>query len=460
MASIYIDPSASVNGSGSITSPFNTFPTVSANNDYFVKRNTRLVLSAAVAISTGDDNVTIDAYGTGSKPILDANNAVSANITVSGTGCSNVSIKNMVCVGATGTAYAVNISGTADNVLLDGVDITASQECLSVTSATCTNITIQNCKLFSGEMNNQCLEFNANGAGCSAINNTLTYTGTNRNQSSQIGIYVLSGAAVTLTGNTVIGFYNGIELRTDGSMANNNIIDTCYSAGIAIRDADACVVEDNTITGVWNGLQYDGGSGAGLGGGLGAGVQIVDVADAALNNVVRRNKIINCYQGILDQSDVGGGNSFYDNLITGHRVNGISYQSDGAIGKIWNNTIIHHPQDTVAPTGHGIVVQSGTATTRASIRNNIIICDLLGSNIQCLSLGGTPGTNYTEIELQNNIYATSNGAHMCAISATNYDTMGTWRTAISGVTQVTVKDTKSQEVNPQLNLKYQPLPKK
>lgn len=446
MASIYIDPTAGVDGSGSIGSPRNIFPTITANNDYYVKRETRLLQTAVIAISTGDDNVTINAYGEGYDPIIDAQNTHASNFTISG--CSNVTINDMVCVNATQTSSVVSITGTTDNAVLNRMTIYGVNQAVIVSGAGVTNCVVQNCTLYSPDMNNQCLEFNTNGAGCEALNNRIIFTGSDRNQTSCFGIYTLLGSPVLIDGNTVTGFYNGIETRVNSTIIRNNSVTDSYNAGISIRDADTCIVEDNTLTDIWNDLQYDGGAGAGSGGGLGAGVNILDISDAALNNVVRRNKIIDCYQGILDQSDFGGGNSYYDNLITGHRVNGISYQSDGAIGKIWNNTIIHHPQDTVNPTGHGIVVQSGTANTRASIRNNIIICDLLGSNIQCLSLGGTPGTNYTEIELQNNIYVTENDAHMCAISAVNYDTMSDWQTAISGVTQVTVKDTKSQTNSP------------
>jgi len=153
---------------------------------------------------------------------------------------------------------------------------------------------------------------------------------------------------------------------------------------------------------------------------------------------------------------VGGGNDVYDNLIIRPRVNGISYQSDGAIAYIWNNTIIHHPQDTVNPTGHGLVVQSGTATTRVSFRNNIVISDLLGNNVQCISIGGTPGTNFAEVELQNNIYGAATGTHVAALSGINYDTIGDWRTAISGVTQITVKDTRSRVVTPSFDSNYMP----
>lgn len=456
MSAIYIDPTARIDGDGSINSPRNTFPTIVSDTEYYLKRGTRLIQTQIIAVFTGDNNVVIDAYGEGEKPIIDANNAVSANITVSGAGVSNVTIKNVVCRGATGTSYVINVGGTADTITFDGVEVYGLQECMSITGAAVTNCIIQNCTMYSPDMNNQCLEFSTPGAGCQALNNTIVFTGSDRSQTSLFGIYATGGAATVISGNTVTGFYNCIETRVDSTIITDNIVSGAYNSGISIRDADTCTVEGNRISDIWNYLQYDGGAGAGLGGGLGAGVQIVDISDACLNNVIFRNRIINCYQGILDQSDVGGGNKFYDNLIYGHRVNGISYQSDGAKGYIWNNTIIHHPQDSVTPTGHGIVVQSGTATTRASIRNNIVICDLLGSNIQCLSLGGTPGTDYVEIELENNIYSTANGAHVCAISATNYDTMATWRTAISGVTQVTVKDTKSQNVTPSLNYRYVP----
>lgn len=456
MSAIYIDPSAPVDGTGTITSPRNVFPTPSADTEYYVKRGTRLIQTATIAVFTGDNNVVIDAYGTGAKPILDGNNTVSANITVSGAGVSNVTIKNMVCMGATGTAYVVNVGGTSDDVLIDGLEIYGVQECLSVTGATVTNCIIQNCIMYSPDMNNQCLEFSTPGAGCKALNNTIVFTGTDRNQTSLFGIYSTGGAAVEINGNTVEGFYNAIETRVDSTTISNNVVSGSYNAGVSLRDVDTCIVEDNVIRTIWNGLQYDGGAGPGAGGGLGVGVYINDVSDACLNNVVRRNQIIDCYQGILDQSDAGGGNDVYDNLIIRPHVNGISYQSDGAIAYIWNNTIIHQPQDTVNPTGHGLVVQSGSATTRVSFRNNIVISDLLGSNIQCISIGGTPGTNFAEVELQNNIYSAAEGTHVAALSGVNYDTIEDWKAAISGVAQITVKDTRSKVVDPLLDAVYRP----
>lgn len=452
MADYFIDPSSSTNGSGLISNPLNQFPPLSAYNRYFLKRGTTFRQSAALAIAAND--ITIGTYGVGDKPILDAQNSVTSNITVAG--CANIVVGDLSCINATNVNGAIVCSGTTNNVQLNALEVVGKETCVLVSGTGCTNIVINGGIFDSPQCNNQCIEFSTPGAGCKISSSTITFLGSDKSGASLIGVYANGGSPVEIGYNTIVGFGQGVESRCDSAWVHHNDISYCYTSGARVRDALTNILEFNNISYIWNGFQYDGGAGAGSGGGAGAGIDFLDVSTAVGNNIARYNKILYCYQGILDQADVTGGNKYYSNFILYSRVNGISCQSKAGIAYAWFNTIIHHPLDSVTPTGHGLVVQNGGVATTVNFKYNLIVCEIVGANIQCINIGGTAGTHYLSVTVDRNIYYAQGSAHIGSIGGLNYDTLSAWQTALGAVAQVVVKDPNSLAGDPGLTAEYVP----
>lgn len=115
MATIYIDPSAAVNGTGTLASPFNTWASVSwvAGNAYLQKADTEW--NGKVAVSTGgsgeDSRVTLGAYGSGNKPRI--NGAGFDRCIAVAFGQHYVTIQDLELFGPdTGTRRCVSIGST------------------------------------------------------------------------------------------------------------------------------------------------------------------------------------------------------------------------------------------------------------------------------------------------------------------------------------------------------------
>lgn len=453
MATFYIDPSATVNGAGSFNDPLNAWPSITSNNTYLQKKGTTFSQTANIALSSLS-NVTISTYGTGAAPIVDAHSAFTANFTFAS--CTGCTLSGFNCIGATNVNGVVQVTGTSDTITITGCTILGTETAILISGSGCTNITISSNALISPQMNNQTVELSTAGAGCVVTGNAITHLGTTMSGTSLFGVYVNGGSAATVSLNTISGFYNAIEIRNDSSTISSNTISNCFNAGVSLRDANSNIVDGNTITTVWNLLPYNGGAGAGAGGGLGAGVTLLDIGTTVGNNIVKNNRITSCYQGIVSQADFTGNNSFYNNLIINSIVNGINYQDKAGIGQVWNNTIIHHPSDPFLIAGHGLVVQQGGVSTSVVFRNNLVVLDVLSSNVQCINYGGTPGTNYLKVESDYNLFWVTNSAHVGSVSAVNYDSIAAFRTALSGVSQAVNKEANTLQADPTLNSSYMP----
>jgi len=84
VATLYIDPTAGVNGDGSIGSPFNTWSgiTWTAGNEYLQKRGTTYAATVATGASGGPTTrITIGAYGEGDRPKIRPASGEGINIT-------------------------------------------------------------------------------------------------------------------------------------------------------------------------------------------------------------------------------------------------------------------------------------------------------------------------------------------------------------------------------------------
>lgn len=86
MASIYVDPSASTNGSGSEASPRNIWPTsIGAGDVILLKRGTTLTVASQLTLGAGSNNEVRD-YGSGDMPIITSSAANFGQINVDRSG--------------------------------------------------------------------------------------------------------------------------------------------------------------------------------------------------------------------------------------------------------------------------------------------------------------------------------------------------------------------------------------
>lgn len=446
-AVVYIDCSCSVNGNGTsascgATGAFNAaVTTVSASTEYSYARGSTCTL-ASTSITVNQNNVTLSAYGSGAKPII-VGNAASYAVTVTtsnGFAISGIDWRN----GVTG---AVNLSATTTGGTFSDNDITSSVFGLVISAAGATNITGSGNTTTCTGAASICWNIATNGGGIEFSDSTATLTAVDRSSTSLIGVR-LSGTATTLDNFDVSGGNIGVEIRTtDGHSVLNSTMDGQSVAGIRIRDSDNNRIIGNTLFNIWDGAAYNTGTGS--------GIDLIDVSDACGGNRIERNYLYRNYQGIVDQCDVTGGNIFVSNILQDHRVNGISYQSDGAEGRIANNSILHNPAEGV---GHGIVIQGSSATTTARIVNNVCAVMQAGNNIQCVSLPLSASTGPTYINY-NDWYAGAAGAYIAKLDQgtcsavtsppwCSYTTLASWQTALGTDADTTGDDANSLSVVP------------
>lgn len=130
---VYIDPSASDNGNGSESSPYNTFNGLvfEKGTSYLIKRGTILYEQITVNISgTAVEPVIIGAYGTGSDPLIDGSEVVtvwsdsggdiysSTLVPAADYGRGNVTVDGIIQKIVTGTPasgeYTISSGGTVE----------------------------------------------------------------------------------------------------------------------------------------------------------------------------------------------------------------------------------------------------------------------------------------------------------------------------------------------------------
>lgn len=456
MATIYINSTYTFNGDGTTPDPATspggvgaknaavTSPT--ANNTYSYARGTTTNLGAT-SITVAANGVTITAHGTGALPIIDAQSTASFAISIST--ANNCTLTNLDLRNGSNANATLNITGTCDTTTITDVNVSSALGCVLASGAGITNLAILRLTVACSASNSIAVNLSNTGAGVVSIkDSTITHSATDRSQSNLLGLTVRSTAGTLVQNCTITGGNIPLEVRgTDSHTIKNCTISTGYLAGIRLRDSNSTRVEGNTVSGIWNGKYYNGGAGPGLGGGAGAGIDITDVSGNAGNNVIIRNTISNCYQGILDISDNVSANIFCSNIIFGYLVNGISYQAQAAgQGLIANNSIYHHPSDPVLTAGHGIVIQNQSVNTTARIVNNVVVSDVLANNVQCVNIPLSASTGATFIDYNN--WYTLNGAHLGALGGVNYDTLAEWQTALGTDVDTTGDDAHSKSVSP------------
>lgn len=147
MATIYIDPTVSGSGSGTIGDPYKTIPgTLVAGNEYLYKRGTTFTPSAASqAIQVGQSGsagspITIGAYGDGLDPIIDCAN-VTRGVNIS-TDVHHIVIQDLritnvagntsrrgIINTTTGSSGTVDTSITIQRVQIDNVLTDGANDC-------------------------------------------------------------------------------------------------------------------------------------------------------------------------------------------------------------------------------------------------------------------------------------------------------------------------------------------
>jgi len=454
-AIVYINCSCANNGdgtgqicalSGGGPGAFNAaVTTVSASTEYSYAKGSTCTL-ASTSITINQNSVTLSAYGSGAKPIINGN---AANYAVTVTTSNGFSISGIDWrPGATG---AVNLSATTTGGTFSNNDINSSLVGLVISAAGATNITGSGNTTTCTGTASICWNVATNGGGISFSDSPITLTATDKTSTSLIGVR-LSGTATTLNNVDVNGGNMGVEIRTtNGHTVKNGEYSNQLVAGVRIRDSNVNAIYGNTFHDIDNLVAYPSGQGN--------AIDMIDIVPTGcLNNLITSNVIYRVYQGIVDQCDVGGGNFIAGNVLWDYSVDGISYQSPATAGYIVNNTLLHSPRSLV---GHAIAIQNGaSALMAATVVNNVCVVGIVGNNVQCMSLPNSANTGATYIN-NNDWYASVSGAHLakldtvapaCASGSTppwcNYDTLAAWQTALQGDVDTTGDEAQSISSDP------------
>lgn len=247
MASIYVDPSASTNGTGSEANPRNLWPTgIGAGDIIYLKRGTRLSVSSQLSMGGGSDN-TVTFYGDLSlpKPII----------------TSTATNQGLISVGVAGVTTFDGIHfDNCLNMAANGGVIAAQQ----VSGGRAANLKIINCKFTSIGVNaillngtntatlsstfecSNCIFYDI-GADCvfgGALDYVFAY-----NHCTKISSRGISGDAV--------GFINGDPTRVwiHHNYINHSDVDSkqCIIVDTTTPGTGLCLIEDNVLVG-WGSL--------------------------------------------------------------------------------------------------------------------------------------------------------------------------------------------------------------
>jgi hypothetical protein len=224
------------------------------------------------------------------------------------------------------------------------------------------------------------------------------------------GVYI-DVASATVTNNEIYNTY-GYKGLGDTSLAG-------------IRQPNASgTITGNYIHGVGYGYYGDGATPGGSG---------IWLRTAAATNNVLRNRVENCYLGILMTTISSGAdaNVIAYNRLKNCTVNCIDIQDDNNTdyNYVYNNTIYHTPSalNTPAYTGHGISLQ--VTGVRAKVANNLVI---VAPGTATTAAHGIYYTGYTSIYADNNLVhipVSGNGV-WGRLGLTTYATYALWKAAV------------------------------
>jgi hypothetical protein len=434
-ATFYIDPTCTANGNGQAegcassagaAGAYNSWAsaTITANNSYLQRYGTTDTGSAQVTVAA--DNVTLGAYGDSSLARPIKNNAGAGNYCFQCSTANQCVIENLACTANASTGGAIVVSGTSANPVLRNVaTISPAGIGIWITGATVTNPTID-----GGEINT--ITTGAHGiylqtGSGGTIKGGVTVTNTS-GASTGYAIRLNNWDAITFEAgafetSATSPYAYGLHMASvDNAKIRGGTIESARTGGVLLTASTSNLVSGLTIREIWNRVPYPSGDG-----------NAIQVSDTSHSNTIARNYLVENYRGIRDTgSDAGtGGNRYISNVIVASRLNGIDYQSDAnGTAVIANNSILVDPAENV---GHGIVVQSGDASTAARILNNALKCIRSGSNIQAMAIAGTRSS----VELNRNGYEILNACDIGALDATPATSLASWQTALGADATVT-----------------------
>lgn len=282
---VFVDPSASANGNGTRTNPYNTWNSVSSFNAgyaYFQKRNTTFGANEIGIGSPGgtlENQIYIGAYGSGQRPVLDGTrlDATMAGIWIGSTtkGVSYVNISSFVIHSSKG----IKVERTCDHIRLYDLDVYNCRDNAGIylkyqeTAADRAIIRyneVYNCvshdngeyhgiKANPGTLLKNCMVYNNGGNGISSFNNSTIdhcYSHHNRQYGLEADGYNVN-IINSLAEYTYAGVYanNSSNVRFKNNVAENNY----YGIGIDYYTSNS-VVENNISRKNTYGIDICGGS--------------------------------------------------------------------------------------------------------------------------------------------------------------------------------------------------------
>jgi len=309
MATFYIDPTAPTNGAGTISDPFNVWPSRSSNNVYLQRRGTT---ASAALTAFGASNITFGAYGTGPNPVVNGGASPGLNCSNS----SGIRIDGIDFV-STGT-YGASWDGGSNFTVIDstitgarcGLNIISSASAVSNVSLTRvtarhTALANEQSGLFIGAQSSNnitgvsltdCKFSNSAGVGvqikASTDNSAASINGVqvvrcNINDNGRDGLLINTGMTALSSAKVVT---NAV---IDGNTINNN---GGPGAALTIRDGYNVVRHNTVNSNNWAGH-------TGTGGLQLAGATNVDV----YGNVCSKNRTLFQFDGVGLYLDVASG---------------------------------------------------------------------------------------------------------------------------------------------------------
>ena len=338
-ATYYIDSRCVTDGTGATndcangaTGPKNTLPTPVASDVWHIARGSTF---ATVAQITLQSSMTIDAYGTGDKPIISCTCGAS-DVTLYAFNKSSITFRDLdVRRNATSDIRGViTLQGTGGGHLLDGVTLSGGYNNLRILSDA-PSITVMNSTFSSAYDDNiyadVSVAFTVTGStfstpstgtstgdniqidswdGTATITNNVMTPSDNTKQGLIANASLTSAARLVATGNTVTGGKYGINTSV-GAVVASNYLTGQSERGINFNPQYASI-EQRAAGNIISGSMTT------------AGIYIEDASAVAVNATVYNNTLLGAMsRGIALKSDVTSGTvTALNNIIVGDNSTG------------------------------------------------------------------------------------------------------------------------------------------
>lgn len=203
-----------------------------------------------------------------------------------------------------------------------------------------------------------------------ASNAKLTMAGhtlTGPGDGTGTGILITSVSNVIITGGTVKGFGNGVELdgvsssRINGLVATNNVAAAPHGNGVWLHSSSANVLVGITASGNRSGFRVEN--------------------ESNNNTLTLDSALSNIGNGFLVRADAihsTSGNMLLNNVATGN-VNGIAIGGAAGTGSVTNNTVQGN-QTSGNSTGINVSTVAGSNVVSTNTSNNSVVVNGTGGN--------------------------------------------------------------------------------